>query len=194
MWCVGIATHLLAPADCERGLPQHHVPTLPPQAAPNPIVSPRSLLQFFVYNSLNEALPQYSELPKRLLRSAFIGFCASAVSGASFCSLHGIACCRGKGLQHVWPLSPPVFSLGLLFRVTQPSCSSCSLLPAADTSFNSICSSFFSVTHRLHAVNQLNGCFAHLFADTCSNSIRVVKTTKQAATDPISYTQAVKVR
>ena len=30
-------------------------------------------------------------------------------------------------------------------------------------------------------------------ADTCSNSIRVVKTTKQAATDPISYTQAVKV-
>ncbi|KAI7843418.1 hypothetical protein COHA_002896 [Chlorella ohadii] len=64
---------------------------------------------FFVYNSLNEALPQYSELPKRLLRSAFIGFCASAVS------------------------------------------------------------------------------------DTCSNSIRVVKTTKQAATDPISYTQAVKL-
>lgn len=64
---------------------------------------------FFVYNSLNEALPQYSELPKRLLRSAFIGFCASAVS------------------------------------------------------------------------------------DTCSNSIRVVKTTKQAATDPITYSQAVKL-
>jgi hypothetical protein len=64
---------------------------------------------FFVYNSLNESLPQYSELPKRLLRSAFIGFCASAVS------------------------------------------------------------------------------------DTCSNSIRVVKTTKQAATDPITYSQAVKL-
>jgi len=35
---------------------------------------------FFVYNSLNEHLPQYTELYKKLLRSAVIGFCASAVS------------------------------------------------------------------------------------------------------------------
>ncbi len=31
-------------------------------------------------------------------------------------------------------------------------------------------------------------------ADTCSNSIRVVKTTKQTATTPLTYTEAVKVR
>jgi hypothetical protein len=35
---------------------------------------------FFVYNYLNENLPQYDELPKRLLRSAVIGFAASATS------------------------------------------------------------------------------------------------------------------
>lgn len=35
---------------------------------------------FFVYNELNEILPQYDELPKRLLRSAVIGFAASATS------------------------------------------------------------------------------------------------------------------
>ena len=35
---------------------------------------------FFVYNYLNETLPQYDELPKRLLRSAVIGFAASATS------------------------------------------------------------------------------------------------------------------
>ena len=32
------------------------------------------------YNTLNELLPQYDELHKRLLRSAVIGFSASAVS------------------------------------------------------------------------------------------------------------------
>ena len=32
------------------------------------------------YNYLNELLPQYDELPKRLMRSAVIGFCASFVS------------------------------------------------------------------------------------------------------------------
>lgn len=62
------------------------------------------------YNELNEHLPQYDELPKRLLRSAFIGFCASAVS------------------------------------------------------------------------------------DTCSNSIRVVKTSKQASTEKTTYPQVVRVR
>lgn len=36
--------------------------------------------RFFVYNELNEILPQYDELPKRLLRSAVIGFAASATS------------------------------------------------------------------------------------------------------------------
>ncbi|KAK9786993.1 hypothetical protein WJX73_004001 [Symbiochloris irregularis] len=35
---------------------------------------------FAVYNTLNEKLPQYDDLPKRLLRSAIIGFSASAVS------------------------------------------------------------------------------------------------------------------
>jgi hypothetical protein len=35
---------------------------------------------FFVYNNLNSMLPQYDELPKRLSRSAFIGFCSSFVS------------------------------------------------------------------------------------------------------------------
>lgn len=64
---------------------------------------------FFVYNSLNASLPQYDDLPKRLLRSAVIGFCASAVS------------------------------------------------------------------------------------DTCSNSIRVIKTTKQTATNPLTYPDAVKM-
>ena len=62
------------------------------------------------YNFLNEYLPQYDDLPKRLLRSAFIGFSASAIS------------------------------------------------------------------------------------DTCSNSIRVVKTSKQTATTPITYPEVVKAR
>jgi len=35
---------------------------------------------FFVFNYLNATLPQYDELHKKLLRSAFIGFSASAVS------------------------------------------------------------------------------------------------------------------
>lgn len=35
---------------------------------------------FFMYNYLNSVLPQYDELPKRLMRSAFIGFISSAVS------------------------------------------------------------------------------------------------------------------
>lgn len=35
---------------------------------------------FACYNTLNELLPKYDELPKRLLRSAFIGFCCSFVS------------------------------------------------------------------------------------------------------------------
>ena len=62
------------------------------------------------YNFLNEYLPQYDDLPKRLLRSAVIGFSASAIS------------------------------------------------------------------------------------DTCSNSIRVVKTSKQTATTPITYPEVVKAR
>ena len=61
------------------------------------------------YNFLNETLPQYDELPKRLLRSAVIGFSASAVS------------------------------------------------------------------------------------DTCSNSIRVVKTSKQASTVKVTYPEVVRV-
>jgi hypothetical protein len=35
---------------------------------------------FAVYNTANAALPQFDDLPRRLLRSAVIGFCASAVS------------------------------------------------------------------------------------------------------------------
>lgn len=35
---------------------------------------------FFVYNYLNEVLPRYEETPKKLARSAVIGFCSSAVS------------------------------------------------------------------------------------------------------------------
>lgn len=35
---------------------------------------------FFVYNYLSEVLPRYEETPKKLARSAFIGFCASAIS------------------------------------------------------------------------------------------------------------------
>jgi len=35
---------------------------------------------FFVYNYLNEHLPRYTETPKKLARSAFIGFVASAIS------------------------------------------------------------------------------------------------------------------
>eukprot|EP00887_Chlorella_sp_A99_P003691 scaffold7.g3691.t1 len=63
---------------------------------------------FATYNYLNHTLPQYDDLPRKLLRSAFIGFVASAIS------------------------------------------------------------------------------------DTCSNSIRVVKTTKQTATTPMTYPQAVR--
>ena len=58
---------------------------------------------------MNELLPQYDDLPRRLLRSAVIGFTASAIS------------------------------------------------------------------------------------DTCSNSIRVIKTTKQTSIEPISYVAALKV-
>jgi len=64
---------------------------------------------FFTFNTLNESLPQYDELPKKLLRSAFIGFCSSAIS------------------------------------------------------------------------------------DTCSNSIRVMKTTKQTSTEAVTYPQALKM-
>ena len=35
---------------------------------------------FATYNFLNSALPVYDDLPKKLTRAAFIGFCASAVS------------------------------------------------------------------------------------------------------------------
>jgi hypothetical protein len=35
---------------------------------------------FFVYNYLSEVLPRYEETPKKLARSALIGFCASAIS------------------------------------------------------------------------------------------------------------------
>mmetsp|Transcript_28270 Transcript_28270/g.62071 ORF Transcript_28270/g.62071 Transcript_28270/m.62071 type:complete len:408 (-) Transcript_28270:816-2039(-) len=35
---------------------------------------------FAMYNTLNEALPKYDELKKRLLRAAFIGWCSSFVS------------------------------------------------------------------------------------------------------------------
>ena len=61
------------------------------------------------YDELNEALPQYSELPKRLLRSAFIGFCASAVSGACLV----LACCHyHKGVSPAAALLCPRFALG----------------------------------------------------------------------------------
>ncbi len=39
------------------------------------------------YNTLNSSMPQYDDLPKRLLRSAFIGFCSSFVSD---CCSNGI--------------------------------------------------------------------------------------------------------
>ena len=61
------------------------------------------------YNFLNENLPQYDDLPRRLMRSAVIGFSASAIS------------------------------------------------------------------------------------DTCSNSVRVIKTSKQTATKSITYPEVVKV-
>lgn len=35
---------------------------------------------FFVYNYLNATLPKYDDMVKKLLRSALIGFCASALS------------------------------------------------------------------------------------------------------------------
>jgi len=38
---------------------------------------------FVTYNSLNENLPQYKELHKKLLRSAFIGFVSSVISDCS---------------------------------------------------------------------------------------------------------------
>ena len=71
---------------------------------------PSPVLLLLQYNTLNEKLPQYDDLPKRLLRSAIIGFSASAVS------------------------------------------------------------------------------------DTCSNSIRVIKTTKQTHSEAVTYPQVLKVR
>lgn len=35
---------------------------------------------FFVYNYLSEVLPRYTDTPRKLARSAVIGFCASAIS------------------------------------------------------------------------------------------------------------------
>lgn len=35
---------------------------------------------FFVYNYLSSVLPRYEDTPRKLLRSALIGFCSSAVS------------------------------------------------------------------------------------------------------------------
>lgn len=67
------------------------------------------LLAALQYNFLNEKLPQYDDLPRRLMRSAVIGFSASAIS------------------------------------------------------------------------------------DTCSNSVRVVKTSKQTATTPMTYPEVVRV-
>lgn len=72
---------------------------------------PQSQLECVLqYNTLNEYLPQYDDLPRRLMRSAVIGFSASAIS------------------------------------------------------------------------------------DTCSNSVRVVKTTKQTSTVAMTYPEVVRVR
>ncbi|GMH35697.1 hypothetical protein BSKO_03565 [Bryopsis sp. KO-2023] len=45
---------------------------------------------FFTYNTLNESLPQYDDLPRRLMRSALIGFCSSVVSDTSSNSIRVI--------------------------------------------------------------------------------------------------------
>lgn len=45
-----------------------------------PCLAAEQISSFVQYNYLNESMPQYDELPKRLMRSAFIGFCASVIS------------------------------------------------------------------------------------------------------------------
>lgn len=41
--------------------------------------------------------------------------------------------------------------------------------------------------------NAVIGFTSSVVSDTCSNSLRVIKTTKQTSSDPISYTQAIKL-
>lgn len=41
--------------------------------------------------------------------------------------------------------------------------------------------------------NAVIGFTSSVVSDTCSNSLRVIKTTKQTSKDPISYTQAIKL-
>jgi len=89
--------------------PHNLLPTITARTAIGRKPSHADVAPLLQYNFLNENLPQYDDLPRRLMRSAVIGFSASAIS------------------------------------------------------------------------------------DTCSNSVRVVKTSKQTATTPITYPEVVKV-
>lgn len=113
----------------------------------------------------------YDELPKKLLRSAVIGFCASAISGAWPGRRRA-----GSGPGGMGPGRLGARGWGHVRRPTEPGCfgrgsAACSCPPPPDASLP-----------------------PSLPADTVSNSIRVVKTTKQTASVPMTYPEVVRVR
>lgn len=71
------------------------------------------LVRFAVYNGLGEALPRTDDFKMKLLRSAFIGFCASAASDCISNSVRVIKVSRTTttttGARHMpaWTLRSP---------------------------------------------------------------------------------------
>ncbi len=61
----------------------------------NPTRPPIHTTRFATYNYLNATLPQYDELPKKLARSAVIGFAASAISDTCSNSIRVVKTVRG---------------------------------------------------------------------------------------------------
>ncbi|CAD7695982.1 unnamed protein product [Ostreobium quekettii] len=68
---------------------------------------------FATYNYLNYYIPQYDELHKRLLRSAFIGFCASFVSDSCSNSIRVIKTSRQTATE---PMTYPQVVRGILAK------------------------------------------------------------------------------
>ena len=176
----------------------HSPPSLPPFLLP----------RFFVYNSLNESLPQYDDLPKRMLRSAFIGFCASAVSGEPPHALpthvpqpqKQRAAPRTQPAAAAAPLgcrpagSPPSIPANLACSPPNLACKPPTSYPVASLRVWSPYQTPAPTPSAAVTLSVPYLAYPPPPTDTCSNSIRVVKTTKQTATVPLSYPEAVKVR
>lgn len=71
-----------------------------------------------VYNTLNEKLPQYDDLGPRLLRSAVIGFSASAVSDTCSNSIRVIKTTKQTHSESV--TYPQVLKASVLWLLTHP--------------------------------------------------------------------------